>query len=389
MAHEIEGNRMIYVGEKPWHDRGVQIDASVFAGLTPEQAIAKAIQLSSLDYTVSRVRMQMPAVYESPTGEVITDGRMVDQWAVVRDTDHSILGFVGPDWRPVQNAKAFSPLAPFLAAGCTIETAGCLFQGARVWMLLRINKPDSVIVSRTDDRIAKYLLAAVGHDGKMSYQLGYTPTRVVCNNTLAIATAAGESTHIRIRHGIGADAAIDALKAEIEKVDARFERTAEIFRALANKEIRSDADLHAYFDAVFPPPRKAEAPVEATPAPEATPVPEVEDTFANLLTKPRTPQLLGHAPVALSGEAPFVAAANTDEPEIKGRPLHDRLQNLLETGRGHRKAGEPLTLWHAYNAVTEYNTWDRGRSIDNRMNNLMIAQTGPIARALPAAMARL
>jgi phage/plasmid-like protein (TIGR03299 family) len=380
MAHQIEGNKMFYVGEKPWHDRGVQIDASAFAGLTPEQAIAKAIQLSSLDYTVSRVQLRMPAVRETPTGEVITDGRLVQQWATVRDTDQALLGFVGPDWRPVQNAKAFSPLAPFLKAGCTIETAGCLFDGARVWMLLKVNKPDSVIVSSTDDRVAKYLLAAVGHDGKMSYQLGYTPTRVVCNNTLSIATSAGESSHVRIRHGIGADAAIDALTAEIEKVDARFERTADIFRALAGKEIRNAEELHAYFDAVFPPAKKA--------APEAMPVPEV-DGFADLLTKPRTPQLLGVAPLPLVGEAPFVADVNTPEPEQRDRWIHGRLEDLIETGRGHRKAGEPLTLWHAYNAVTEYNTWERGRTVDTRMNNIMIAQTGPIARALPAAMARL
>jgi phage/plasmid-like protein (TIGR03299 family) len=385
MAHEIEGRKMIYIGEKPWHDRGVQIDASAFAGLTPEQAIAKAIQLSSLDYTVSRVQLRMPAVYESPTGEVITGGQLVEQWAVVRDTDQAILGFVGPDWRPVQNAKAFSPLAPFLKAGCTIETAGCLFSGARVWMLLKVNKPDSVIVSRTDDRVAKYLLAAVGHDGKMSYQLGYTPTRVVCNNTLSIATSAGESSHVRIRHGIGADAAIDALTAEIEKVDARFERTADIFRALAAKEIRNAEDLHAYFDAVFPPAKRAAPAPEATPAPEPAEV----DSFANLLAKPRTPNLLDTAPLPLTGAAPFIAAEATPEPETRDRWIHGKLEELIDTGKGHRKAGEPLTLWHAYNAVTEYNTWERGRTVDNRVNNVMIAQTGPIARALPAAMARL
>ena len=388
MAHEIEGNKMFFVGEKPWHDRGVQIDASVFAGLTPDQAIAKAIQLSSLDYTVSRVQLRMPAVFETPTGEVVTDGRKVQQWAVIRDTDKSILGFVGPDWRPVQNEKAFSPLAPFLKAGCTIETAGCLFNGARVWMLLKINKPDSVIVPGTDDRVAKYLVAAVGHDGKMSYQLGGTPIRVVCNNTLSWACEQGQSMHVRIRHGIGADGAIDALKAEIEKVDARFERTAEIFRALAACEIHSAEQLHEYLDNVFPARKKAQPATEleqATPAPETT---GDNSDFASLLTMPRTPQLLGTSAPSFSGDAPFVTAAN--EPETKkDRWIHTRIEDLIETGRGHRKAGEPLTLWHAYNAVTEYNTWDRGRSVDNRVNNVMIAQSGPIARALPAAMAML
>jgi hypothetical protein len=57
---------------------------------------------------------------------------------------------------------AFEPLAPFVAAKqAAIETAGALFGGARVWMLLKINRPDAVIVPSADDRVSKYILDAV------------------------------------------------------------------------------------------------------------------------------------------------------------------------------------------------------------------------------------
>lgn len=379
MAHEIEGNKMIYVGAKPWHDRGRQVE--IPAGLPPQEAIALAMKLASLDFTVSRVRLQMPAARVNDADEVITDGRLVDAYAVIRNTDSAVLGVVGPEWREVQNAKAFSPLSPFLAAGCTIETAGCLFSGARVWMLLKVGTPDSVIDARTDDRVSKYVVAAVGHDGKLSFTLGYTPIRVVCNNTLSVALGRGESTHVRIRHTAGANAAIDALKDTIEQIDARFEQTAEVFRALAGKEIHNAEQLHAYIDAVFPPAKKKDA-----PAPEATPAPE---TLADLLAKPRTPNLIGTPAPTFVGTPAFVDAANTPAPEATSRRMYGTIENLLDTGRGHRPAGAPLTLWHAYNAVTEYNTWERGRSVDNRLNNLWLAQPAAVANALPAAVEML
>jgi phage/plasmid-like protein (TIGR03299 family) len=351
MAHEVEN--MMYVGEKPWHGLGHYM-------ATPPATIEEAIRLAGLDWTVSRVQLQLP------------DGTQVERWAVIRSNDGRVLGTVGADWRPIQNAKAFSPLQGFIDAGHPIESAGSLFQGERVWMLLKVNRPDAVIVPSADDRVSKYILAANGHDGTLAFTMGITPIRVVCNNTLSAALGRGAKTHFRIRHTQSGNAAVDALTATINEVDGQIEKAAEVFRALAGREIKTAAELRAYVDAVFPP---------APKKPDATPEPTV-NSFADLLGRPA--KLDGHTVAKTSGLAAFEVTPETAEEDA--RRIFDKIEHLYEFGIGNRPAGVRHTAWAAYNAVTQYLTHERGRSPDTRLNNAWIAQSGPNARALPAAV---
>lgn len=352
MSHKVE--TMAYVGEKPWHGLGIEL-------ATPPATIQEAIKAAGLDWTVNRVQLQLP------------NGTQVERWAVLRSSDSRVLGTVGTDWRPIQNAKAFEPLQPFVAAKqATIETAGSLFDGARVWMLLKINRPDAVIVPSADDRVSKYILAANGHDGTLAFTLGITPIRVVCNNTLSAALGRGARTHFKIRHTQSGNNAVDALTATINEIDGQIEKAAEVFRALAGKTIKTPAELRAYVDAVFPPAPKK---IDATPAPTV-------ESFADLLAKPA--QLAGHTVAKTSGLAAFEVTPETAEEDA--RRIFDKIEHLYEHGIGNRPAGVRHTAWAAYNAVTQYLTHERGRSADTRLNNAWIAQSGPNARALPEAV---
>lgn len=356
MAHEIRAtDRMVYVGKKPWHDVGVKLAS------TPTST-AEVFQLANMAWTVRREQLMM------------ADGRTVERFAVVRNTDGRVLGTVGPDWRPIQHAEKFPGiLDPFLAAGqATIETAGTLFDGQRVWVLLKINRPDAVIVSKSDDRVAKYLLVAVGYDGTLSFTAGLVPERVVCHNTLSAALK-GRSNFVRIRHTAGGNEAVDALTATIGEIDARIEKAAEVFRALASVDITSAKQLRAYVNTVFPAPKKAPKALEAAPA---------GDTFEDLLQRPA---ILNVTTSTATGPAPMLAQP-TEEDQEEGRRIFDRILHLYENGRGNDLPGVRGTAWAAYNAVTEYNTWERGRSTDNRLNNVWLAQSGPVAKALPAAI---
>jgi phage/plasmid-like protein (TIGR03299 family) len=361
MAHEIRStDRMIYTGAKPWHDKGIAFDA---IGST----VAEAFATAGLDWTVRREQL------------MLADGRMVDRFAVVRNSDNRVLGTVGTEWREIQHTAQFPKvLDPFLASGqATIETAGSLFDGGRVWVLLKISRPDAVIVPQADDTVAKYVLAAVGYDGTLSFTLGITPIRVVCNNTLSAAFGHSQRTHVRIRHTAGGNAAIDALAETINAVDAQIEKAAEVFRALAGIEVSSAAQLRAYVDAVFPAIKRApKSLTEVTPAPEV----QGDDSFAALLARPSQPST--PAPIMLAGEDPFLVQPDEEE----GRRIFDKILHLFEEGRGAQLPGVKGTAWAAYNAVTEYNTWERGRSQDNRLNNVWLSQSGPVAKALPAAV---
>jgi phage/plasmid-like protein (TIGR03299 family) len=324
MAHEVE--TMMYVNETPWHGLGTKLE-------TAPATVAEALKAAGLDWTVALEQLLRP------------NGEPVSRWGVIRSSDSAVLGTVGAGYRTLNNADAFAFFNPFLEnGGATIETAGSLRGGARVWMLAKIARPDSVIVAKADDRVAKFLLLAQGHDGALAIHVGLTPIRVVCQNTLSAAVPAASTGKsrgdvsvagmFRVRHTAQAPEMLSQIQETLERADKDFEKAAEFFRSLAGKEIRSAAKLREYVDAVFPPTAKAEAE-------------EGEDK--------------------------------------KDRVLFSEIEALFQKGRGNDLPGVKGTAWAAYNAVTEYLTWERGGSDDVRLNNLWLRGSGAPARAMKAA----
>ena len=345
MAHMVE--TMAYVGATPWHGLGRKL-------ATPPATVQEALAAAGLDWNVSLVQLQLP------------DGRKVDQFATVRDRDSAILGTVGAAYRPMQNADAFAFFNPFVASGsATIETAGSLRGGARVWMLCKIARPDSVIVKQADDRVAKYLMVAHGHDGHLSIMVGETPVRVVCQNTLSAALNGGTGL-LNIRHTSKAGDTLKSVQEAIERADHDFERAAEMFRALAGVRV-TEATVRQYIEAVFPKPAKAAKLAAAAPANDANPM-------EALMARDFVPRIV----------------SDESSEDAKGRKgVADNILEIFEKGgRGGdlNLPGVKGTAWAAYNAVTEYLTWDRGRSADARLNNLWLGGRANVsARAVTAA----
>lgn len=313
MAHEIEN--MFYVGEAPWHKLGVKVEGNI--------NVQEAIVAAGLDWTVGLKPLFTP------------EGTQVDAQATFRSTDNSILGVVGPTYKPLQNSEAFAFFNPFLESKeCTLETAGSLREGKRVWILAKINRADSVIVPQADDKISKYLLLSNSHDGTLSIRVGYTPIRVVCNNTLSLAHGSAQSMLIRIKHKGNVQNALTRVQDAINIADATFEATAEQYRALASKGINAQ-DLEKYVNVVF-------------------------------------------SQKATEGKA-----------ERSSRVLSDIIP-LFEKGRGNDMPGVKGTLWGAYNAVTEYIQYNRGNagtSLDKRLDATWFGQGMELnKRALTAAV---
>jgi phage/plasmid-like protein (TIGR03299 family) len=331
---------MAYVGETPWHGLGTKLEVA-------PSTTAEAMKLAGLDWQIGLEALQLAD--GTPVGE---------RFAVVRQSDRSILGTVGKLWEPVQNEKAFAPFDPFLKAGlATVETAGSLRGGRRVWMLARIARPDAVIVPKADDRVAKYILVAIGHDGKMAFHMGITPTRVVCQNTLSLSLGEGRSNFIRLPHLSGANKAIEQVGAVIDQVDASIEESAKLFRALAGRKIRSEAVLRKYIEAVFP---RKEAKVDGA-------------------------VLLGGLLAKSKGNGSKTLGDHGDATKETKSHLHEAVAALFQYGKGNDLPGVKGTAWAAYNAVTEYLTWNRGQSADSRLDNLWFKDAATPVRALEAA----
>lgn len=314
MAHELEilqngEASTFYVGDVPWHKLGKR--------LIKAPTVEEGIVAAGLNWTVGLRDLVMAA-----------DGREVDHKATVRESDGSILGVVGPGYKPLQNLEAFNFFNPFLAAGeASLETAGALFNGKRVWILAKINRDPSVIVK--GDAVEKYILLSNSHDGTLAVRVGFTPVRVVCNNTLSMATGT-DARLIRVRH-TGSVAENLAKVGEIMNLaNAQFEATAEQYRELARNQI-SAADLERLVKVTFTP-------------------------------------------------------AKADDEDAAKRILENVIP-LFESGRGNDMPGVAGTYWGAYNAITEYLQYERGKDEQSRLNQLWFGQSATMSkRALETAL---
>lgn len=169
MAHEVETMAYSKV-EVPWHGLGVQVEHD----LTPDEMLTKA----GLDWTVSCQKL-------------FTENklRVKSHRALVRDSDNRILDIVGPNYTPTQNSEAAAFFKKFTDAGkMTMETAGSLRHGERVWFLARLNEGFTLAGG---DEVRGYMLLCSPHKFGKALTAMFTPVRVVCMNTLTMALEAG------------------------------------------------------------------------------------------------------------------------------------------------------------------------------------------------------
>lgn len=353
MSHLIE--TAMYVADPAWHKLGNVLDHP--------PTIIEGLESSGLNWPGG---VQLLPMFLD--GGAMVPGRK----AVVRMMDQKVLGTVGDGFRTVQNADAFNWFQPFLDSGlATLEAAGSLKGGARIWVLAKLKGDDSVIVPQSDDRVAKYLLLAHGHDGSLAVRLGLTPTRVVCQNTLSAAV--GEGGTISIRHTRNVAQAMKAAQEIITRANAQFDKAAEVFRALARINV-TEKQIREYVDVVFPPQKTAKpAPTDTTPAPEV--ITDGAADFASLLARPH----ISRGTSAEYDKAPVV----TEVTDAARARFQDEFIRLFHQGKGNDMAGVKGTAWAAYNAVTDYISHERGNSDDNRLNGQWFGPES--ARAIQAA----
>jgi phage/plasmid-like protein (TIGR03299 family) len=178
--------------------------------------------------------------------------------AIVRegaDGTGPVIATVAASYQILQHVDGFAELDVLCTEhGMTIESAGALGEGERVWMLFRM--PTTITPVPGDD-VRGYLLATTGHDGNWAYNLRPTPIRVVCQNTLD-AAAGGEMTRartgvdfVRLHHTKGNADKLAVAAAVVEGIVAAFAKTGDTFAAFAQREM-SDAEVIRYIETLFP-----------------------------------------------------------------------------------------------------------------------------------------
>jgi phage/plasmid-like protein (TIGR03299 family) len=295
---------MAYTGDKPWHREGVDLGDKY---VKYERMLAAAQQ----DWTVSIRELYLKEGQDVP-----------NHFAIVRDDTGAIFGVVSRRYQPVQNRKAFEFLDEVVGAGQAVyHTAGSLGRGEKTWILLKL--PQSVKVAG-HDQIDNYLALVNSHDGKGAFQALWTPIRVVCENTLNVATRNGRiragyrlSHYMNIEKRMSVEDAREALGLAGDAM-AEF---AEVANKLAQQKM-TDEQVRGFLQRLLPLDHKV-----ALPAPKKPTL---------LLPEPKKDD------IAPDFRFPL------------GR--REKVHELINTGRGNR--GE--TRWDALNGVVEFTDYEYG-----------------------------
>lgn len=304
MAHEFESG--FFTGKPAWHGLGTVV------GDAP--SIEDALRLSGLDWTVSK-----HDIFRE-------DGSFIPSHKeIIRDTDKSSLGVVSKDWTPLQNKDAFSFFDAILDSGdCTLEAAGSLKEGRKVWVLAKV-KGEVASVAGNDD-VCMYLLLHNSHDASSAVGVQFTPTRVVCWNTLSAAMRQAENkasqyANVKIRHTKGVLDALNAVKEALAVSQETFAFTIAQYRELTRKQLPVDG-LRKYVIDVL----------------------GVEDE-------------------------------NAKEPRA-----FKAIEQAYYEGPGHDLPGTKGTYWGAYNGLTHWLTHMRGRTAERRLEAGWFGEAAAISK---------
>ena len=304
MPAEVE--TMAYFGQVPWHGLGTALeDADLYDW-------PSACKKAGLDWNVELTDLQT------------TDTQVkVTHKGVRRKSDGRILGCVGPRFMPLQNRDAFAWFEPFLVSKeAALHTAGSLKNGSRIWVLARMNRAPLVIAD--GDEVDKFILLSHGHDGSLAIRCGFTPVRVVCQNTLSMAHGSDASKLIRLKHTKDVLENLANIREVMNLANQEFEATAEQYRLLARKSI-NQADLQKYVRRVL----------------------KVKDD-----------------------EQPSTRTTNTIA----------EIVTLAESGKGNDLPSVSGTYWSAYNGLSEWLSYNRGNSPDSRLNSLWFGDSANLNR---------
>jgi phage/plasmid-like protein (TIGR03299 family) len=294
--HQVES--MMYVREEPWHHLGQRLEAEVTA--------QEAIRQAGLDWEVEL----RPVTYIDQFKRSV---EIPDKFAVVRKTDGRAYTVVGNQFTPVQNSEAFAFFDAVVGEGQAVyHTAGSLAGGAKVWILAKL--PQTAAVKGVD-LMENYLLLVNGHDGSLSFQMLWTPVRVVCHNTMVRALDRVSGQLFSLRHSPNIQRRVELAKTTLGFSSSMFSDFMEQAERIAGQSFLK-AEMDDFLKAVLE--IKPDVPLEKQP----------------------------HKVKAMQ-----------------------RIEELVEVGAGLQALEIRGTKWALYNAVTEYVDHERMKDRDKSLNS--------------------
>lgn len=315
MAHLIDNskgfNAFVSFAAPAWHNLGTVLSNPV--------STLDALQQGGLDYTV----LKLPNIHYLPNGEEIISE---DSFFTCRTDVNKVLGSkLGRDYAVMQNIEALNIVDEILQKGAaTIETAGAIDEGRKVFICLKVNQD---IIVGSNDVVRQYVLIATSHDGSLSITAMPTNIRVVCNNTLSAALRESKDK-IKIRH--------------TNNANVRLAEAMRVLKLMSNNTAANEDNYNEMQQKII------------TPA-------EMFNYFGNVFCTPDEIKELQSGKKASE-------ALSTRKQNILSDVLY-----FANKGQGQSMAmqGANHTLWSAYNAVTGYITRKKYSSANDRANSML------------------
>lgn len=319
MAHELDFTKgqaaIAFRGATPWHGLGESIlpqdsidDIRVKAGLDYD-VVKTAVQ-----YDTSLMATKLPGGFMQPSK---------DRCVLYRSDTGGDLSVVSNKYQVVQPRQIIEFYRELVDQyGFEIEVVGALKGGRKVWALANTGKATQL---RDRDDVKGYLLLATSYDGTMATQARFTSVRVVCNNTLSLASAQSKAD-VTVPHST----TFDASKVQLDlKIGPAWDEFCRASRELSSRIVSRDETVRFLLDVYYG-----------------------------------------------LGSKEEIEAFQADEKNAKaGEKLMLRLTKALFESPGAQLASARGTLWGALNAVTyDVDHQLPSRSVDTRLDKAWFGQ---------------
>lgn len=190
MAHLVEN--MAYVGAEPWHGLGNKLPVN--------QPIEVWQQAAGMDWSIKSTEV----LYSVSEGVGMHIKANPDAKLLYRSDNLEPLSVVSNRYKIVQPSEVLSFYKDLVSVGgFELESAGVLKQGKKLWALAKTGQETML---KGGDMVKAYLLLATSCDGTLATTAQFTSVRVVCNNTLSLATN-DSSGAVKVSHSTTFDPA--------------------------------------------------------------------------------------------------------------------------------------------------------------------------------------
>ena len=289
-----------------------------------------AIKISSEYASIKQVMQEAHLDWDVNTERLfLADGTQVPKAKVTRrSSDNKILGVVGDRYTVMQNYDALKWFQPFIDShNATIEHAGAFKDGKVIFLQARVNRDDVEIVK--GDAVRPYITLAHAHDGSLAVMAGSTLVRLFCTNQLPMLKTSKTAKLLKMRHTKNMMIGLEAVRDIMNVYTGEFIGTTDQLKFLASVGVTKKS-LEKFFT--------------------------------------------------------LAVTVKEDDDSDKTKKV-ETLTRIFETGRG-LGGKEMHNFYGAYNALTEFLTWDSGRTVDNRLQELWFGTAQRVSQnAMEIAMA--